>query len=353
MGNAKYLNKIRNRIYNSKEVKYYTGKLFSDTAWQNVREFVKALHNIDGVVDVYVGAGEYHNYLSTKSKPFDPAYRDYKLTIETEFGNLEGYLRCCAAGSAEDEFDRYDMVISLWNQKPENTFEGKRVIMTREQLKEAIKDSQKTQVSFDGNDANEMGANAQEKYNDALRSGLKNSAISINGKSDNNDATDNNETVIGIDTSKTNVKDAVTSAVKNAVNNGADINKLNVQGNAEDITNGVAEGRKYSKKQIEEARLREIRKNGLFYTKKSLRESILSETENTSLREFLSQADCFDVLQAYNETLGYAQDLATERDMLEAIINKYNMATPEKQKEFIQRIKGEYEEEPIDLEFDF
>jgi hypothetical protein len=353
MGNAKYLNKIRNRIYNSKEVKYYTGKLFSDTAWQNVREFVRALHNIEGVADVYVGAGEYYNYLSSKSKPFDPAYRDYKLTIETEFGNLEGYIRCCAAGTAEDEFDRYDMVISLWNQKPENTFEGKRVILTREQLKEAIMDSQKTQVSFDGSDANEMGANAQEKYNDALRSGLKNSAISMNGKSDTNNTTDNNETVIGLDDSKTNIKDAVTSAVKNAVNNGADINKLNVQGNAEDITNGVAEGKKYTKKQIEEARLCEIRKNGDFYTKKSLRESILSEMGDDSIKDLVSQANCFDVIEAYEKTLGDPQELASERDMIGAILTKYQMASPEKQNEFVQRLKGKFEEEPIDLEFNF
>ena len=48
----------------------------------------------------------------------------------------------------------------------------KKVIITRAQLNE-VEDALKTQVTFTGNNANEMGNNAQEKYNDATRTGLK------------------------------------------------------------------------------------------------------------------------------------------------------------------------------------
>ena len=133
-------------------------------------------------------------------------------------------------------------------------------------------DSQKTKVNFTGSNANEMGANAQEKYNDAVRSGLKPNSIQMDGRSINNNADDSTETTINFDNSKGNLKDAVTNAVTNAVNNGVDINKLNVVGNSEDINNGIGESKTYTKKQIEEARLYNIRKNGVVTTKKELEE---------------------------------------------------------------------------------
>ena len=149
----------------------------------------------------------------------------------------------------------------------------KKIIITRSQLNEVM-DSQKTNVTFTGSNAQEMGNNAQEKYNDAVRSGLKPSTIKMDGKSINNNTSDKDETVINVDTTKPNLRDAVTSAVNNAVNNGVDINKLNVQGNSEDILNGnIGEGKSYSKKQVELARLDEMKKNGYIVTKKQLREA--------------------------------------------------------------------------------
>lgn len=133
----------------------------------------------------------------------------------------------------------------------------------------------KTKVTFTGNNANEMGTNAQEKYNNAIRTGLKPGAIQMSGKSTRNNASDKEETTIAFDSSQQNIKGAVTNAVQNAVNNGADINKLNVVDNAEDVTNGngIGEGKIYSKKQVEQARLYEIRKNGKIMTKKQFREN--------------------------------------------------------------------------------
>ena len=154
----------------------------------------------------------------------------------------------------------------------------KKVIITRAQLNE-VEDALKTQVTFTGNNANEMGNNAQEKYNDATRAGLKPNSIQMSGKSVRNNASDKDETTIAFDTTQPNIRGAVTKAVQNAVNNGADINKLNVVGNSEDVTNGVVEGKRYSKRQIEEARLYEMRKNGEVKTKKQLYEEVLTDRQ--------------------------------------------------------------------------
>ena len=103
----------------------------------------------------------------------------------------------------------------------------KKIIITRSQLNE-VEDVMKTQVTFTGSNANEMGNNAQEKYNDATRTGLKPDAIQMSGKSTRNNASDKDETTIAFDPTQSNIRGAVTNAVQNAVNNGADINKLNI-----------------------------------------------------------------------------------------------------------------------------
>lgn len=272
MGNAIQLRKIQNHIYNDPTVKAYTSKLCHDSAWQNVGALYQAIKNVDGIVDTSLSAGVYHNYIN-KERPNDPAYRDYKLKVKTDFGILSGYIRCHAAGTMDDEFSSYDMTISLYPDR-EATFEGKRVIVTKSQLTE-IMDNQKVQVTFTGTNPNELGANAQKKVNDAQRNGVKPDAISLNGRTPTNNAPDNEETVIGIDTSKGNIKDAVNTATQNYINAGGDINKAVIDGSFGDIKNGTNESRSFTKRQIEEARLAEMRRTGIIMSKKELTKSFL------------------------------------------------------------------------------
>lgn len=227
----------------------------------------------------------------------------------------------------------------------------KKIIVTKTQLKE-IMDSQKTQVVFNGSNANELGINAQEKYNDAIKSGLKPNSIQMDGKTNNNNASDNDETVIGFDTSKSNIRDAVTNAVQNAVNNGVDINKLNVKGNSEDITNGVSESKSYSKKQVELARLNEMKKNGKIMTKKQLRESF----ESDNVISLIKNSNSFQAMEAYRQTYGdeALQELSNSWNFIQVMVNKFHDSEPEKQEEFIARLKGERNDEPngMDIELD-
>ena len=238
----------------------------------------------------------------------------------------------------------------------------KKVIITRAQLNE-VEDALKTQVTFTGNNANEMGNNAQEKYNDATRTGLKPNSIQMSGKSTRNNASDKDETTIAFDTTQPNIRGAVTNAVQNAINNGADINKLNVVGNSEDITNGVAEGKRYSKKQIEEARLYEMRKNGEVKTKKQLYEEILTreqlqkiafECNRKCIEEKLKSMNFFQALEAFRLTFGddALQTLLTNRNTFDAIVNAFISADHQKKEEFIERLDGTYQDEPIDLDIE-
>ena len=313
----KNLKKIQHKIY--KTVSDYCSKMHSDSAWQDVKTLIGIISSVEGVNDIHVGAGEYFNY----TNPEKGAYRDYATTVVTAFGNLYGYIRCHAAGTMDDIFKYYDMTISLYPDKEKDMSVNE------------VMDSNKTNVTFTGSNPNEMGVNAQEKYNDALRSGLKQSAISLNGKSKNNNASDKDETVISFDSSEGNIKDAVTNSVQNAINNGADINKINVQGNVEDVFNGVSEGKVYSKKNIEKARIHEIKKNGKRLTKKQLTEEILNDA---SIKDRIkSVKNVFKVLDAFSKVYGdeELQNLSTRWDMIDAICEVCQNSSSEQQEQFL------------------
>lgn len=337
--------KIQRNIY--KTVSPFCGKMHKDDAWQNVSALVDLIKSVEGVRDVILGAGVYHNYIN-KSDKISPAYRDYETIVTTDFGNLYGYIRCHAAGTVQDEFAMYDMTINLYPDK-QRDMQERRIVISMSQLNE-IMDNQKTSVTFDGDNANELGANAQEKYNDATRTGLKPDSISLNGKTRRNNATDKDETTISFDTNQGNIRDAVTNSVQTAVNNGADINKLNVVGNAEDIQNGMGESKYYTKKQIEEARLYEMRKNGKVMTKKQLMESV----DCDELLALISNMTMFKVLEAFKMTFGQdaAEQLMFSRDTNQAICQIYDNADINKQEEFVQRLKGERTDDPEGIDFE-
>lgn len=223
----------------------------------------------------------------------------------------------------------------------------KKIIITKSQLNE-IMDSKKTVVTFTGNNANEMGTNAQEKYNDAIKAGLTPSSIALQGKSINNNASDKDEIEIAFDGNKSNIKDAVTSSVQQAVSNGVDINKVVAKDNTEDVTNGVSEMRSFSKKNVEIARLHEMRKNGRVLTKKQLTEEILGE----NIENLIRNKNVFEVLQAFGDVFGNdaLQSLSNCWNMSEKIVEAYNNATPEEQEAFKKALDGD--EEPIDLDLD-
>ncbi len=115
MSNGYQLAKIINKLYKVSEP--FTRHKYSDTNWQYVKEHVASFGNIEGVEEVCLSAGEYHNYLPGQYPDINnPAYRQYELTIETLYGVIEGRLICHSAGTMEDPFSSYDMTCTFWKK---------------------------------------------------------------------------------------------------------------------------------------------------------------------------------------------------------------------------------------------
>lgn len=114
------LSLLINRLYTASRP--FTMHSYSDEGWQNVTQHIDALRKVRGVIDISVGApdGGYRNYYAGRSIDFDhPAYKEYRLEIETEYGIVIGRLICHSAGSMDDAFSRYDMTCTFWNKNIE------------------------------------------------------------------------------------------------------------------------------------------------------------------------------------------------------------------------------------------
>jgi len=111
------LRRVQKKIYNL--VNRQFGGVYSDMGWNTVFDLIDAVRQFPEVDDVYVSNGVYYNYLTTAKKDVAP-YRDYNWVVKTAYGYLNGYIRCCAAGTVEDPFLRYDIVISLYPAKEDD-----------------------------------------------------------------------------------------------------------------------------------------------------------------------------------------------------------------------------------------
>ena len=111
------LSLLINRLYTASRP--FTMHSYSDEGWQNVGEHIDALRKVRGVIEISAGApdGGYRNYFAGQSIDFDhPAYKEYRLEIETEYGYVIGRLICHSAGKKEDVFSRYDMTCTFWDK---------------------------------------------------------------------------------------------------------------------------------------------------------------------------------------------------------------------------------------------
>lgn len=112
------LSLLINRLYTAS--KPYTTHKYSDLGWQYAKAHINALKKVKGVINVISSAGVYYNYFAGTSPDINhPAYREYELTIETEYGTVEGKLICHSAGHTDDVFSEYDMTCTFWKKKDE------------------------------------------------------------------------------------------------------------------------------------------------------------------------------------------------------------------------------------------
>lgn len=192
---------------------------------------------------------------------------------------------------------------------------------------------------------NEEGAiniSAQSKSNDV--SSFSQAATSTNTQQDvqkAKSAGDVNLIVSGPDTSddvpqqEINVGNGDT--VQNAIASQAN-NELIQQGGSLKITgDGFGESKVYTKKSIEEARLKKMRKEGRVFTKKSLRESFMAED---ATYDMIGKLPLFSALEAYKAVGGDLQALSTEWDVTRVVADKYNSLPQELKDKFMQVARG-------------
>ena len=297
-----------------KSVSDYCGKMHSDDAWQDVKTLIGMIQSVDGVNDIHVGAGEYTNFLN----PEKGAYRDYQTTVETEFGNLYGYIRCHAAGTMDDIFKYYDMTISLYPDK-------KRDMEITEDIDIAVKANNNTTSDYlnalkNSNTRNDiMKARAVTPDVNAVVSGPK---------------TDDNSPKIDVEVPAGSTPEDV--MIKQPEIGNAITNK-----GAQAFVHGDGypnESKRYTKKQVEQARLYEMRRTGTIMTKKELRENILGEKETIIPK--LKSMNMFQALECFRQVYGdeALQNLSTSWDMLQGIVNYFYNSDEEKQQKFLDLI---------------
>lgn len=319
---ASELTKIENKIYRA--TSKFCGHIYSDTAWQHVRELVQIIENVEGVNDVSVGAGTYYNYLST-ANPDKPAYRDYQITISTDFGEIEGYIRCHSAGDVDDPFSRYDMTISIWHEKM------KKVIITPEQLYEI---SRRLKNSINEENNITIGAKASENSIGSFTKAATSPEFNKQLANAQTVAPDVNVVISGPGENDSKPTEVIAKADDETITQAlqkANPNNIQSGGKVE-----IQEGKTYTKKAVEEARLRKMYAEGVKYTKKSLNETFLLESK----LEDLMGKNVSTVIDAFKAIGGDPQSLKGEWDVASAIMKAYNNASPEQQEIFTKIINS-------------
>lgn len=116
MAYAKELNKIIANCYKIFHTRF--SNRCSDSDWSNVFNAISMLKHIPEINEIIYSSGKYYNYFQFDGDK--TPYREYELTIDTKYGRILGTIICCAAGSQDDPFKTYDMILNLWKDDQTN-----------------------------------------------------------------------------------------------------------------------------------------------------------------------------------------------------------------------------------------
>lgn len=101
-----------NKIY--KVITPLTSSIYRDDAWQNAKYVLNAIENVvnkNAEMNVWCENGGYWKQIHEF-----PNYKEYKFSIyfpEDDF-EINGSLKCHAAGTLENPFERYDITVTMW-----------------------------------------------------------------------------------------------------------------------------------------------------------------------------------------------------------------------------------------------
>lgn len=142
-----------NQIYRIVKKYGIDSRKYHDEAWQAIDDYYKAITSLGCEVELKP-CGHLNNIDSMESDggycdydPYDhmPRSKQYAIKIMFDDGmNIEGYIKCMAAGTVEDPFASYDTCMVLW-PKSNNVLEtknmGKQMRLTEAELKQVVKEA--------------------------------------------------------------------------------------------------------------------------------------------------------------------------------------------------------------------
>lgn len=142
-----------NQIYRIVKKYGIDSRKYHDEAWQAIDDYYKAITSLGCEVELKP-CGHLNNIDSIESDggycdydPYDhmPRSKQYAIKIMFDDGmNIEGYIKCMAAGTVEDPFASYDTCMVLW-PKQNNVLEtknmSKQMRLTEAELKQVVKEA--------------------------------------------------------------------------------------------------------------------------------------------------------------------------------------------------------------------
>jgi hypothetical protein len=141
-----------NQIYRIVKKYGIDSKVYSDEAWQAISDYYRAISSLGCEVEMKP-CGHIENIDSIESdggycdyaEDGMPRSKQYAVKIMFEDGmNIDGYIKCMAAGTMEDPFSSYDTCIILWpksNRMLENKDMNKEIKLTEDELKQLVKEA--------------------------------------------------------------------------------------------------------------------------------------------------------------------------------------------------------------------
>lgn len=142
-----------NQIYRIVKKYGIDSKVYHDENWQAISDYYRAIASLGCEVEMKP-CGHLENADSIESDggycdydPYThmPRSKQYAIKIMFEDGmNIDGYIKCMAAGTVEDPFSRYDTCIVLWpknNRMLEDKEMNKNIKLTEAELKQVVKEA--------------------------------------------------------------------------------------------------------------------------------------------------------------------------------------------------------------------
>ena len=142
-----------NQIYRIVKKYGIDSRKYNDEHWQAIEDYYRAITSLGCEVELKP-CGHLNNADSMESDggycdydPYDhmPRSKQYAIKIMFDDGmNIEGYIKCMAAGTVEDPFASYDTCMVLWpkqNNVIENKNMSKQMRLTEAELKQVVKEA--------------------------------------------------------------------------------------------------------------------------------------------------------------------------------------------------------------------